>query len=284
MALVKCQDCERDVSDQAPACPNCGRPIHDGASESQRRTDAAVASWQASQSTGQQPARAVPSKPPEDSTACPKCHQIDQIQKLSSIVQAGTDLGRQLVLSPPVYESPWGAGTIGILIGLLVFGFLLMAPGVFGLIDIVIIIYLISVANKRKAKAKAAGAAWVQAKQRWDNLYYCHRNDGFYLPGETELKPISALYRYVYTPSPMAAGNTYKTRGVDKLLRWNGQGKNFGVVCNLPPGTVVTILPHPEHAGSHQFVGSDLGIWYIYARAANGKDGFVDLRDLGSNQ
>lgn len=27
MALIKCPDCARDVSDQAPACPNCGRPI-----------------------------------------------------------------------------------------------------------------------------------------------------------------------------------------------------------------------------------------------------------------
>jgi zinc-ribbon domain len=26
MALVKCPDCGRDVSDSAPACPNCGRP------------------------------------------------------------------------------------------------------------------------------------------------------------------------------------------------------------------------------------------------------------------
>jgi hypothetical protein len=27
MALVKCEDCGRDVSDRAPACPNCGAPI-----------------------------------------------------------------------------------------------------------------------------------------------------------------------------------------------------------------------------------------------------------------
>lgn len=26
MALVKCPDCGRDVSDAAPACPACGRP------------------------------------------------------------------------------------------------------------------------------------------------------------------------------------------------------------------------------------------------------------------
>lgn len=27
MALIKCPDCERQVSDQAPACPSCGRPM-----------------------------------------------------------------------------------------------------------------------------------------------------------------------------------------------------------------------------------------------------------------
>lgn len=26
MALVKCEDCGREVSDRAPACPNCGAP------------------------------------------------------------------------------------------------------------------------------------------------------------------------------------------------------------------------------------------------------------------
>ncbi|MEC4593778.1 hypothetical protein VPG91_22445 [Nitrospirillum amazonense] len=27
MALIQCEDCGRDVSDRAPACPNCGCPI-----------------------------------------------------------------------------------------------------------------------------------------------------------------------------------------------------------------------------------------------------------------
>ena len=26
MALIKCPDCGRDISDKAPACPHCGRP------------------------------------------------------------------------------------------------------------------------------------------------------------------------------------------------------------------------------------------------------------------
>jgi hypothetical protein len=27
VALVKCEDCGREVSDRAPACPNCGAPV-----------------------------------------------------------------------------------------------------------------------------------------------------------------------------------------------------------------------------------------------------------------
>jgi DNA-directed RNA polymerase subunit RPC12/RpoP len=28
MALIKCSECGRDVSDQAPACPNCGHLVN----------------------------------------------------------------------------------------------------------------------------------------------------------------------------------------------------------------------------------------------------------------
>lgn len=27
MPLIKCPDCGKEVSDKAPVCPNCGRPI-----------------------------------------------------------------------------------------------------------------------------------------------------------------------------------------------------------------------------------------------------------------
>lgn len=31
MALVKCQECGKDVSDKAPVCPHCGAPVDEGA-------------------------------------------------------------------------------------------------------------------------------------------------------------------------------------------------------------------------------------------------------------
>jgi len=36
MALIECPDCQKEVSDSAPSCPNCGAPISQGA-ESNRR-------------------------------------------------------------------------------------------------------------------------------------------------------------------------------------------------------------------------------------------------------
>ena len=27
MALIKCYECEKEISDQAPACPHCGAPV-----------------------------------------------------------------------------------------------------------------------------------------------------------------------------------------------------------------------------------------------------------------
>ncbi|MEA3314753.1 MAG: zinc ribbon domain-containing protein [Campylobacterota bacterium] len=28
MALVKCPECEKEISNQTPTCPNCGAPVH----------------------------------------------------------------------------------------------------------------------------------------------------------------------------------------------------------------------------------------------------------------
>jgi hypothetical protein len=36
MALIKCTDCNADVSDAAPACPRCGRPMTLQASATER--------------------------------------------------------------------------------------------------------------------------------------------------------------------------------------------------------------------------------------------------------
>ena len=39
MALIRCPDCGREVSDQAPACVGCGRPIAQGTTAPQGSTE-----------------------------------------------------------------------------------------------------------------------------------------------------------------------------------------------------------------------------------------------------
>lgn len=51
MALIKCPDCDADVSDAAPACPKCGRPIAGAASPDASRDELAPA-----QQRGRKPA------------------------------------------------------------------------------------------------------------------------------------------------------------------------------------------------------------------------------------
>ncbi len=39
MALIKCSECEKEVSDQAASCPHCGNPINDNELKVQLSTD-----------------------------------------------------------------------------------------------------------------------------------------------------------------------------------------------------------------------------------------------------
>ena len=45
MALVRCSGCGREVSDKAPACPNCGAPLT-LVPDSVRRTTRAGGKWE----------------------------------------------------------------------------------------------------------------------------------------------------------------------------------------------------------------------------------------------
>lgn len=37
MALIQCPDCDKDVSSNAPSCPNCGAPIADNSESSHKK-------------------------------------------------------------------------------------------------------------------------------------------------------------------------------------------------------------------------------------------------------
>lgn len=69
MALTKCPECEHQVSTAATSCPNCGHPL--------------------SVMAHQDPITPSRSGPPV-SGSCPKCGLIDQVQRVSTILDTGT--------------------------------------------------------------------------------------------------------------------------------------------------------------------------------------------------
>ena len=53
MALTTCPDCQKQISDQAPACPYCGRPMQPGAiSEKTQTIEVTGKSWKGMQLIG----------------------------------------------------------------------------------------------------------------------------------------------------------------------------------------------------------------------------------------
>jgi hypothetical protein len=162
--------------------------------------------------------------------SCPKCHQMDTVQKVSSVVSAGTatgtyagptsavgyssgnqggystmsgyttlagtsqtSLAQRLSCPPrPTYKSPWGFWSICFLIivgipaltgTIFSFGSEQVLYGFFWLILVVLVIwYKQHEASKRRAKVEAETPRWELAYQRWNELYYCSRNDVVFMP------------------------------------------------------------------------------------------------------
>jgi len=45
MSLVKCPDCGREVSDQAPTCPQCGRLLKEPPKQTERKSESSMEKW-----------------------------------------------------------------------------------------------------------------------------------------------------------------------------------------------------------------------------------------------
>lgn len=43
-------------------------------------------------------------------------------------------------------------------------------------------------------------AAWEHAYSRWEHLYYCHRDDGVFIPAQTRLIPVKQMQAFLYSP------------------------------------------------------------------------------------
>jgi hypothetical protein len=150
---------------------------------------------------------------------CPQCRQGDSVSKVSTLVSSGsagyevaqTDLASKLRApsNSPTYQSPWRWFSVlfvlvafslgGLSAFLVVYFWLLWFPGgylynpgaVIGfhvaaivLMSIVVItvIYKVNEAKRRKEWVTSIYPRWQRARELWDELYYCARNDIVFLP------------------------------------------------------------------------------------------------------
>lgn len=177
--------------------------------------------------------------------ACPNCHQVDLVQKVTAVVSGGTGTGTfvgsaqlpptfasgarlegesstilsQRLMAPlrPVYQSPWGCLTVGGIIVAAPFIFAIVAWVISNIIELelparnllflaiwvggtVLIIWLTrNEASTRRAKYAVELPLWEKAIAKWQQLYYCHRCDGVFLPERgARLAPIGSMGAYLY--------------------------------------------------------------------------------------
>lgn len=74
--------------------------------------------------------------------------------------------------------------------------------GVGMLVVILLLVWItLSIRNiNRKAKEKQAQemVRWNKAVARWEQLYYCHRDDVLFVPGQSETIPVQSMLDYLY--------------------------------------------------------------------------------------
>ena len=154
----------------------------------------------------------MPTVNPQDQYRCPKCGLADRVVK-ASVSEKVSAPQRNDFGFPKTYESPWGCVSVGFIIFAVV-AFLyvtivniaLHAPnaGASSLVVIVLIVIaaLIAIYNVREAKTRqtevtrynaelqarneADQERYDRAEKRYQQLYYCERNDVVFIPGEPE--------------------------------------------------------------------------------------------------
>jgi type IV secretory pathway VirB3-like protein len=165
---------------------------------------------------------------------CPQCRQIDSVRKVSALVDAGTStnlvsigitnqvsytqtiLGQRL--SPPAaptYQSPWGPYLFAAIVGgALLLGVSMLLAGIEPLSTLVfflsplllgafILLCLLlgaRASDRKKAHLSRGYPDWQQAYAIWQQLYYCQRCDGVFLPGgQCPLIPTGQMMQYIYS-------------------------------------------------------------------------------------
>jgi len=164
--------------------------------------------------------------------SCPRCGQINSVQKVPSIVGSGTSitfysgsgyndsarsqtlLAQQLALPPrPVRKE--GGVFAGVMILLLFIGagaYLIWnnasdtsgtwdsrGYGGAALIGVGLLLFVgsIGVSKQNRIIAERDLPQWERGVALWMQLLYCHRRDGFYLPGQPTLRATNTLHSYL---------------------------------------------------------------------------------------
>lgn len=159
------------------------------------------------------------------SVACPKCGRIDRVQKVTAVVAAGISTGlggtRSVLMSQrlappdrPEVRSTFGALYFVLVISATVVGLgAIVNPHVFAALRVGVPVPLLFLGTavlatawallarvRRHARVRWERAHWETAIARWYDLYYCGRDDGVYLPGQSELVSVELMNVLLYAP------------------------------------------------------------------------------------
>jgi len=189
-----CSNCGQELSDDAKFCSKCGAKVQEG-TQTERQDD----------------------KQEQSSIHCPVCNHTDKMEKVSAIVDKDTQklsgtsqewvsdknggylrtvpvTGQQMSELAKKLAAPPQPQAKGFSLFFIVIGVLLLINAVISLLSLnsignlicfatylipLIIIYLAKTNHDKKEQARVASEEppWNSAKEVWNRLYYCYRDD-----------------------------------------------------------------------------------------------------------
>ena len=191
MALIKCPECGREVSDKAASCPQCGYPISKLASGTAASTQV---------SPRQAPVSSLQSGRP----VCPLCGNDYNITKVSATHSSQTstyggissELARNLrPPAKPNYDLLEWFFVILAVIAMLVMGAKAGWSGSGGITDWAVFFGIIGLGlTLKKTLDDRAKPRYTSQLRRWEAIYYCQRHDIVFIPGEARSYPPDQTY------------------------------------------------------------------------------------------
>lgn len=209
-----CGECGSQIPSAVKFCPECGRATATAIAR-------APASLSTSVDTASPPASPVPGIAREEShpLACPACREVDQVKRVSSVVSQGAASvslsgGSTASIERPLLQGSGRIGTAYTATGLsggihtlqsghvmAAFCTNLRAPmGVYHYAtpDLHPLV--------RGSGHHSVSTSWTRAMRRWEQLHYCQRCNGVFIPSESPLVPVPQMRNFLYRPpaSPVA--------------------------------------------------------------------------------